>query len=233
MSTPFQNRLVGTIIVAAAAIIFLPDIFEGEKQAYQAQFEQVPSGQKPVKMLAVKEFPSKDFNDIEAKKPLSTETALDDNNQLEIRPQVKAATTEVSASTSKNPVNKEQSTKVVVPKAKPTEKPTVTVAKTAKVKRPETQPKVVNVTPASISKKQAYVIQLGSFKHRKNVDQLMAKLKKSGYTVFTKPINTAAGNLTKVFIGPEISEASLQAKLPKLKQLTGVQGRVAVFKPID
>lgn len=215
MSTPFQNRIVGTIIVAAAAIIFLPDVFDGEKQAYQAQFEAVPDGAKPVKKIDIKAFPNEDFSTLNKTQPLAEDIALDDNSEhkitrsvdeLPITAQVKQASTEV----------------VAKPIEKPETKPKV-----------QEKPKVINVTPPTIKKNQAYAIQLGSFKHKKNVDQLVKKLTSAGYTVFTKPIKTAAGNLTKVFIGPEINKASLQAKLPKLKQLSGVQGRIAVYQPID
>ena len=46
MSTPFQNRLVGTIIVAAVAIIFFPDFLDGDKKTYQAEFETIPTSPK-------------------------------------------------------------------------------------------------------------------------------------------------------------------------------------------
>jgi len=210
LSTPFQNRIVGTIIVAAAAIIFLPDVFDGEKKAYQAQFETVPNGAKPVQQIDIQKFPEQSFAQLNATKPLATDVALDD--ELAIKPEIKQASTAIVAKNIK---------------AKPESK-----IKT-KAKVVKEQPKVLNVTPANVKKSQAYVIQLGSFKHRKNVDQLVKKLKNAGYTVFTKPIKTAAGNLTKVFIGPEINKPSLQAKLLKLKQISGVQGRIAVFQPID
>ena len=75
------------------------------------------------------------------------------------------------------------------------------------------------------------MIQLGSFRHQNNVDELVNKLKKEGYTAFTKPIKTKSGNLTKVFIGPELIKSSLEEKLPALKKLTNVQGKVARFYP--
>ncbi|WOH37594.1 SPOR domain-containing protein [Thalassotalea fonticola] len=217
MSTPFQNRIVGTIIVAAAAIIFLPDVFDGEKQAYQAQFEAVPDGAKTVQQIDIKAFPNQDFSTLNKAQPLAEDIALDANNEQK-----------TTLSVDELPINapiKQASTEVV---AKPAEKPNTKTNAAVQHK-----PKVINVTPPSVKKTQAYVIQLGSFKHKKNVEQLVKKLKSSGYTVFTKPIKTAAGNLTKVFIGPEISQASLQAKLVKLKQLSGVQGRIAVYQPID
>ena len=59
----------------------------------------------------------------------------------------------------------------------------------------------------------------------------MEKLKANGYTVFTKPIQTKKGTLTKVFVGPELNKASLTDKLPALKELTNVQGKIARFYP--
>ena len=60
---------------------------------------------------------------------------------------------------------------------------------------------------------------------------LVAKLKGKGYTVFTKPIQTKQGMLTKVFIGPELNKTALEKKILTLKTLTGVQGKVAPFHP--
>jgi len=77
----------------------------------------------------------------------------------------------------------------------------------------------------------AWVIQLGSFRHKKNVESLVEKLKKNGYTVFTRPIKTKSGELTKVFIGPELIKSSLEKKIQPLKKLTNVEGKIALFKP--
>ena len=41
-STPFQNRLVGTVIVASVIIIFLPDLLDGKKKSHQTDFEKIP-----------------------------------------------------------------------------------------------------------------------------------------------------------------------------------------------
>jgi DedD protein len=51
------------------------------------------------------------------------------------------------------------------------------------------------------------------------------------YTAFTKPIKTKNGTLIKVFIGPELTQNSLNKKIPALKKLTGVQGKIARFYP--
>ena len=64
-----------------------------------------------------------------------------------------------------------------------------------------------------------------------NVAQLLLKLKDNGYTAFTKPIKTKNGTLIKVFIGPELIKSSLSKKIPALKKLTNVEGKIARFSP--
>ncbi|MEW6996705.1 SPOR domain-containing protein [Colwelliaceae bacterium BS250] len=219
MSSPFQNRLVGTVIVAAAAIIFLPDIFDGEKQAYQAQFESIPLAPDSVAKRPRKDFPESKFDTLNQPEPLSIEIALDDDSN-----EPTATIIPITRSVAENtPVPASNTSKIDAAKSLPKQQ------QNNNLKADNT----VKYVPKSVDKSKSYVIQLGSFKNKANVAQLVKKLKKSGYLVYTKPIKTAAGNLTKVFIGPQVSKAALEAKLPKLKALTDVQGRVAVFNPID
>ncbi len=42
MASKFQSRLVGTIILVAIGIIFLPDLFDGQKAYYQEEFASIP-----------------------------------------------------------------------------------------------------------------------------------------------------------------------------------------------
>ncbi|MGL1958120.1 MAG: SPOR domain-containing protein [Colwellia sp.] len=215
MSTPFQNRLVGTIIVAAAIVIFLPDILDGKKKSYQAEFESIPQAPKftgnvsqnhiPEKIVIVK--PSKqNVEEIQAQDALLAKKSPNALN----KPSTKI---DEAIENSKDNV-------IVTPLIK--EKPiTKTVVKNTSS----------NTQPEKAVNKEAWVIHLGSFKHKKNVEELLAKLKRNGYVAFTKPIKTKQGNLTKVFIGPELIKSSLTKKLPKLKKLTNVQGKVARFYP--
>jgi len=57
LSTPFQNRLVGSIIVAAAIIIFLPGILDGKKKSNQAEFEPIPQTPAFIGNTTKKNFP--------------------------------------------------------------------------------------------------------------------------------------------------------------------------------
>jgi DedD protein len=226
LSTPFQNRLVGTIIVAAAIIIFLPDVLDGEKESHQAEFDAIPP--KPAFIANTEgqpNFPQEKVNRL-IRAEISDEKALDDDfemetvveydNDVKIMPTKKAfvegqtinnnsqvqVNTQHKTDANKNTVNGKEKSKAVV-----------------KTK-----------TPAKAVPKKAWVIQLGSFRNKPNVNELLAKLKKAGYATFTRPIKTKHGTLTKVFIGPELIESSLTKKLPELKALTKIQGKIARYQ---
>ena len=219
MSTPFQNRLVGTIIVAAAVIIFLPDVLDGKKKSNQTDFEAIPTAPTFTGKITKKSFPEDElvlkekaviYNE-EAKdeqlasnqqsgehqSQLNDDSYITDDESAQVTPAQKAQPIKISATQSESAI----------------EKPTL------------------GEQPKQATNKEAWAIQLGSFKHETNVAELVNKLKSNGYTVFTKPIQTKKGTLTKVFVGPELIKESLTKKLPALKKLTNVQGKVARFYP--
>lgn len=208
MSTPFQNRLVGTIIVAAVAIIFLPDVLDGDKKTYQDNFETIPKAPQVDFPPANKVFPQEKLSNL-PKEIISDDVALDGGGALD----ASEALTEKGITVST--LDKE---------------PSFTADSTQAATK-KTLDLVAKKIPSTAVPKQAWVIQLGSFRHQNNVDDLVSKLKKEGYTAFTKPIKTKNGKLTKVFVGPELIKSSLEEKLPALKKLTNVQGKVARFYP--
>lgn len=211
MSTPFQNRIVGTVIVAAVAIIFLPDILDGKKQSYQSEFETIPETPKFEGASELKKFPEESFKDMPKRQTEIDEKAFDE--QLASEGDVsQLSDSDVVAAKASKPVSFERSSDVK------------TIASNTELVKPKTLPE-----KAVASK--AWVIQLGSFRHKKNVEGLVDKLQKNGYTVFTQPIKTKSGELTKVFIGPELIKSSLEKKIQPLKKLTNVEGKIALFKP--
>lgn len=219
LSTPFQNRLVGTIIVAAAVIIFLPDVLDGKKKSNQTDFEAIPKAPTFTGKMTKKPFPQ---DKLVKKEPVAlvNEQALDEESD----------TTDIDTSNTKNSISiKEHKEAQVTPAAKPEKiitSETVKVAIKSSINKP-----VLGAQPAKSLNKEAWVIQLGSFKHKKNVEELLAKLKSNGYSAFTKPIKTKQGSLTKVFVGPQLIKSSLEKQIPALKKLTNVQGKIARFYP--
>jgi len=206
---------VGTVIVAAVAIIFLPDLLDGDKKKYDAEFENIPQSPKVELSSPVKTFPIDKLKNIELKADVVVEEAQDKVLQF----------------TSNNNDIKEDVTTPIL---------STDIVKVNALVKPERLGEEVKSTsssdntkklPEKINAKKSWVIQLGSFRHKKNVSELIEKLKYHGYTTFTRPITTKNGILTKVFVGPDINKSSLENKIKPLKQLTHVEGKVTRFYP--
>lgn len=199
MSSAFQNRLVGTIIVVALAVIFLPDLLDGEKGQSQTEFVSVPEAPEQAPLVSPQTFPSDDVAQA-ASRPLEVidEQVVDD----------------VSIEAESNNEPPVETTEVAVTQQAPT------LAEQTQIER----------TPEAELANAGWVIQLGSFRHQKNVRELLDKLENAGYRAFSRPVNTSAGRLTKVFVGPDLERDNLQNALPHLKELTGLSGKITQFK---
>ena len=214
MNAGFINRLVGTTIVVVAAIVFIPNILDGEKVHYKEGFKAIP--ERP-------EFTTIDLQEVIDNKVASAEQpsqipvedtqANDADLVANETQQIDAAPQMVEASTDEPVINKAEPKVAVQEPAKPA----------AKTPEPTRKPEE-NLT------QMAYVIQLGSFSHAPNVKSLQEKLKANGFKTFTRPIKTPNGTLTKVFVGPSLSKKELESKLPELKQLTKLNGKVTQFE---
>lgn len=216
VTSQFINRLVGTIIVVTAAVVFIPNILDGEKVQKRETFKDIPErpefkaielDPEPDQTLARESLPST---------PIIEEAAIDEDNSSpfnnELPDDQLTAQTEAEIIEEKQiiTVDTEAKPSVETPKVEPKEA----------VKRPE----------KSNLNEFAWVIQLGSFSHKANVEALLEKLKRAGFTAFTKPIKTPSGTLTKVFVGPELDKKALESQLPQLKNLTKLNGRVTQFE---
>lgn len=229
MSTPFQNRLVGTIIVAAAVIIFLPNLLDGKKKSNQTEFDQIPQTPAFTGKMNTKSFPEQKLV-TKGKAIVLNEQAQDDLLKIDHTQTSKQNSSKINIQAAENLATQTNVKTTKVTPAIKVKKIVASTPLTAKTQSAITKPVLGQQPPKSANKK-AWVIQLGSFKHKSNVAELLAKLKRNGYTAFTKPIKTKQGPLIKVFVGPELIKVTLMKKIPALKKLTNVQGKVARFYP--
>lgn len=203
MNSVFINRLVGTSIVVVAAVIFIPNILDGEKVHYKEGFQAIPERPEFKTIDLQSKVDAKAEAAPELPQPVIEEVTPDDD-KLESTAAAEETADTANDVTGSEPVTDESNETVEV----------------AKLTRPAD----------SNFSQMAYVIQLGSFSHKSNVAALTKKLKDNGFKTFTKPIQTANGTLTKVFVGPDLNKAELEAKLPALKKLTKLQGRLTQFE---
>ncbi|MCF2856571.1 SPOR domain-containing protein [Pseudoalteromonas sp. SMS1] len=244
MNSGFVNRLVGTSIIVIAAIVFIPNILDGEKVHYKEGFKQIPERpdftsidlQESIDDRAslalepkedrIENIVADDLNESESH-VLSGDTALNSEEAVvgaDSAPQVQSSTPVVQSEQALKDTLVEES------KAATNTVASSVANKTPSVKvEPKTQPQLERSDSSNFTK-MAYVIQLGSFSHEANVLALTDKLKKNGFKTFTRPVKTPNGTLTKVFVGPDLNKQKLEAKLPELKKLTKLNGRLTQFK---
>jgi DedD protein len=76
----------------------------------------------------------------------------------------------------------------------------------------------------------AWTIQLGAFENAENINALLKQLQIAGFQAHTVPREVTDGVLTRVFVGPDVSEKRLKEQLPRLKKLTQLEGKILPFK---
>lgn len=204
MNSGFINRLVGTSIVVIAAIVFIPNILDGEKVHYKEGFKAIPERS---------EFKTIDLQESIDQKVANAQPLKEDEVE-DIQPD-DAAFEQQNSATQTDITAQPAMVEAVIPDTNQSSTSAV---------QESTRPANENLTSM------AYVIQLGSFSHAANVKALQAKLKAKGFKTFTKPVKTPNGTLTKVFVGPSLNKQELQSQLPALKELTKLNGKVTQFE---
>jgi len=206
VNSSFINRLVGTSIVVIAAIVFIPNILDGEKVHYKEGFKAIPE--------------RSEFKTIDLQQEIDENVAGADSLQQDEIEDIQAddIAFEQQANIAQSDYTSEAKVveAVIAPKAQPQAAAPVQSIK----------PRQNNENLTSM----AYVIQLGSFSHAANVKALQAKLQAKGFKTFTKPVKTPNGTLTKVFVGPSLNKNELQKQLPALKELTKLNGKITQFE---
>ncbi|HCT9182254.1 TPA: cell division protein DedD [Proteus mirabilis] len=212
MASKFQNRLVGAVVLVAVGVIFLPTLFDGDKKYNEDQFASIPLVPKPG-----------DEQDIESIAPIEQTTTPSTPSEGASEAMISEAVTGVEQPQVSTP---EVSEPQVAPSTPIVEPPKVV---NPPVEPPTTSPPAVPETTAP--KGEAWVVQLGALKNAAKVEEIIAKMHLSGYPVYTVPARPVSGKVTRIYIGPNASKAELQAMLPRLKELTGLQGEVRAYKP--
>ncbi|MGL5360478.1 MAG: SPOR domain-containing protein, partial [Shewanella sp.] len=169
---------------------------------------------------------------------------------------VKAAPTKAAPANTAQAEPKKEAPKPTTAKTEPPKKAEVkptTVAKTDKVTADKVAAEKAKAQTAQASKavpkaaakdeikvvsreslsKPGLTLQLGAFSNAANVKALVAQLRKGGFKAYTIPSTPKDGVLTKVFVGPDISEAKLKKMQADIASLTRLQGRIVPFNPLE
>ena len=227
MASKFQNRLVGTIVLVALGVIILPGLLDGQKKHYQDEFAAIPLVPKPG---------DRDEPDMLPAATQALPSQPPEGAAEEVRAGDAAAP---SLDPSRIPVNNNSfdvvQEPVVAPKPqpkhqpKPVEKPQPQPQQQVAAQTPPPKPQQQAEIPAPTGK--AYVVQLGALKNADKVNEIVGKLRASGFKVYTSPSTPVQGKITRILVGPDTSKDKLKGQLGELKQLSGLSGVVMGYSP--
>jgi len=225
VASQFKNRLVGVTILVASVVIFLPTIIDGKKTSYEDEFIATPI-QPEIKKHSLPDIETQIAKTEENSAAISDQVTKDPiaaPNKIQETPPAKNADWEIE----------DVAESVTVAKEPPKSVEAKQLPKSVDVKQ---LPKSVDVKqlPKSVEKKQltesAWTIQLGAFRNAENINNLLDRLRKAGFKAYTVPRNVTDGVLTRVFVGPDVSQKRLQEQLPRLKKSTQLEGKILPFK---
>lgn len=244
MSNALQNRLVGTVILVAVTVIFLPDYLDGKKQTNTETFVDFPSSTSSLSAIAPDTFPAqKVANATRREVVVIDEQAADALFEQAQNTQSTGQPTDSAEKTSQQSEQTDEERRMAQLMAKnlqaakaddiapvdSTNNSGDSIARNSSL----AQQTVAKSTPDEANNNAGWVVQLGSFGNQKNVNELLRKLEKAGYRSFSRKVQTSAGRLTKVFVGPELEKEKLDLALPHLKETTGLTGKVTTFDVVS
>ena len=261
MASKFQNRLVGTVILVALVVIFLPDLMDGNKlEQKEEAFAKIPlrpelEPAKPALQVSAASTLPADHLASQQQASAATQWQVEEigdtvtlaANQASAVAQAQPAT-QTAAKPEPKPVPKPE---VVAKKPVEQPKPKPVPPKPVEVKKPvESKPQAgqiksmddliaskmttqaVTPAPAAAAPAQgSWILQLGAFKNADSVNALVGKLRAAGYSAQTSPRTPVQGQINRVFIGPDVSKAKLQGMQSRISQMTGLSGSVVAYNP--
>ncbi|HHT0496187.1 TPA: cell division protein DedD [Raoultella planticola] len=225
MASKFQNRLVGTIVLVALGVIILPGLLDGQKKHYQDEFAAIPLVPKPG---------DRDEPDMLPAATQALPAQPPEGAAEEVRAGDAAAP---SLDPSRIPVNSNSFDDVQEPVVAPKPQPKPQPQPPKPVEKPQPQQQTVAQTPPAKPAEipaptgKAYVVQLGALKNADKVNEIVGKLRSSGFKVYTSPSTPVQGKITRILVGPDTSKDKLKGQLGDLKQISGLSGVVMGYSP--
>lgn len=185
MASQLQNRIVGTLIVIALAVIILPDLLSGKNYNPDEEFQVSPLRPQASSEMATPEFPD-DFSERAVREP----NVFVEDNDFTVQEPREAAPIQAGTSASDD----------------------------------------AEVTGENLN--DGWVIQLGAFRNADRVSEIVTQLRAEGYSAYSRNTRNSQGDeLTLLLVGPDVNAARLEAQLPRLREISGLSGRVVEYRP--
>ena len=212
MQQSTKQRIVGTVVLLALALIFLPTIFDGEGSYQPAISSRIPAT--PNVTVLSEPIQSRPVILADNDKPHETEPALLPEQDSALAVETTAPEEAGASALDKEPV--------AAIAADPVEFALNSVAEITESAPDSTRPGSVldeNGLP------QGWSVRLGSFSNADNAIALLERLQVAGYRAYSRIIPAEQGDLTGVFVGPWLDRQisnGYQQSLQDEFQLVGI-----------
>ena len=245
MTAVFTNRLIGSAILVVAAVVFLPDLLDGQKQVNKDDFKAIPERPEFAEVAQPAVF-SQDQH--QAAKNTAMAPVTEDGQPLDV-PAVPVPEPELNGTTvtSTPMTDPEPAVTTTVAAGEPAAATASVVTSAGQNVQAATLPadplpveQVATEKPAEpkVEKplsRAAFVVKVGSFGKEQNANALVNKLRAAGHSAFTRKIVNSQGvTMVSVLVGPDLKRDQLEAKLTELQQLAQVPKlKVSSYQPVE
>lgn len=202
MNQGAKQRIVGTVVLLALALIFLPIIFDGEG-SYQAPISsRIPDT--PVISILPEPVQSR---------PVIVGDV--DEPEAELEPEPAEVASVEPDTESEEPATAE---------ARDEPESGVEISESEAIFNRE----VPQLSAAGLP--QGWVVRLGSFSDAENASNLVARLQAAGYKAYTRAIPSDQGSLTGVYVGPWLDRGLVNDYQRKLQEEFSLAGLVVRYE---
>ena len=199
-----KQRIVGALVLAALAVIFLPTLFDREGARYIDVTSQIPPAP-DIKPITIAE--PQPVEGVEPAPPVEEVFQPDFVEQKSPAPDPESVSLE-------NPQPAEPEAVAAVPKA---------ASEAEQVQKPEASPQVqLPAEETQLDDKglpEGWVVQVGAYKESASAERMRDKLMDAGFRAYTRAVDTPKGRLVRVFVGPKLSRVDAQSEKQKLDEL--------------
>lgn len=230
MNQNTRQRLIGTLVLAVAALILLPVIFDGEGSYQPVLQTDIPA--RPTQPQAARTDPQRPvitadtdairLNNVPDTGAASADTADQDGAASTVTAsseQPSAARS--SAESSEEPA--EQTAESSPTSEPPASEPAGTVS-TAATNNTDTPALDNQGLP------QGFSVRLGSFGNATNASNLVTRLQDAGHRAYTRRLESSQGMLTAVFVGPVVDRSAAATLLETLRQEFELNGLIVRYE---
>jgi len=210
-----RQRLIGTLVLAVAALILLPVIFDGEGSYQPVLNTDIPS--RPTRPEPARSDPQRPVITADTDVILVDDLA---DTRAGVSPAPAPAPAQVDTDPAEPPVVAETQ----VSEALPDTSNATTEAANATQALPASPSLDAEGLP------QGFSVRLASFGNATNASNLVTRLQDAGHRAYSRRIETSQGLLTAVYVGPVIDRGAATTLLETLRQDFELNGLVVRFE---